>query len=157
MKRAHIVLTSTALGTAAVLAFHPQSPSLATASTAAAATSKAPTKPVSRRGTETATGAPMNTRYGPAQVRVTVSKGKIVKIEPIQLQQSDAHSKEIASGAAAMLKPEILAKQTAAVDAISGATYTSLSYEASLQSALDKLGYKAPDGSRASTNAAKLQ
>jgi hypothetical protein len=32
---------------------------------------------------------------------------------------------------------------------VSGATYTSASYEASLQSALDKLGFKAPDGSRA--------
>jgi uncharacterized protein with FMN-binding domain len=40
----------------------------------------------------------------------------------------------------------------AAVDAVSGATYTSLSYEASLQSALDKIGFKAPDGSVASTD-----
>ena len=35
------------------------------------------------------------------------------------------------------------------VDAVSGATFTSASYEPSLQSALDKLGFKAADGSRA--------
>jgi major membrane immunogen (membrane-anchored lipoprotein) len=50
-----------------------------------------------------------------------------------------------------MLREEVLSKQTAAVDAVSGATYTSLSYEASLQAALDKAGYSAPDGSKAST------
>jgi hypothetical protein len=43
------------------------------------------------------------------------------------------------------------------VDAVSGATYTSLSYEASLQSALDKLGFKAADGSTASTDVSQLQ
>ena len=39
------------------------------------------------------------------------------------------------------------AKQSADVDAVSGATFTSASYTQSLQSALDKLGFKAPDGS----------
>ena len=36
---------------------------------------------------------------------------------------------------------------SADVDAVSGATYTSASYTQSLQSALDKLGFKAADGS----------
>jgi uncharacterized protein with FMN-binding domain len=159
MKRAHIVLGSTAVGTAAVLAFHPQSPSLASATTPTVATStgKATTKSPRNLGPQTATGAAMNTRYGRAQVKVTVSRGKIVKLEAVQLQHSDPHSKEISSGAAAMLQQSVLAKQTAAVDTVSGATYTSLSYKASLQSALDKLGYKAPDGSKASTDVTELQ
>jgi uncharacterized protein with FMN-binding domain len=99
----------------------------------------------------------MMTRYGPAQVRVTVSNGKIVKIEPVQLQNADAKSQAISSYAAPILQQTVLAKQTAAVDTVSGATYTSLSYEASLQSALDKVGYKAPDGSVASTDVSQLQ
>jgi major membrane immunogen (membrane-anchored lipoprotein) len=45
----------------------------------------------------------------------------------------------------------VLTKQTAAVDSVSGATITSQAYTASLQSALDKAGFKAADGSTAST------
>ena len=51
----------------------------------------------------------------------------------------------------------MLSKQTAAVDTVSGATYTSDQYEASLQSALDKAHYTAPDGSTASTDVSNLQ
>jgi uncharacterized protein with FMN-binding domain len=99
----------------------------------------------------------MSTRYGPAQVRVTVSNGKIVKIEPVQLQNSDSKSAAISSYAAPVLQQTALARQTAAVDTVSGATYTSLSYEGSLQSALDKVGFKAADGSVASTDMSQLQ
>jgi uncharacterized protein with FMN-binding domain len=99
----------------------------------------------------------MQTRYGPAQVRVTVSNGKIVKIEAVQLQSGDPRSQAISSYAAPILQQSVLTKQTAAVDTVSGATYTSLSYEASLQSALDRVGFKAPDGSTASTDVSQLQ
>jgi uncharacterized protein with FMN-binding domain len=99
----------------------------------------------------------MQTRYGPAQVRVTVANGKIVKIEAVELQSGDPKSQAISSYAEPLLRQSVLAKQTAAVDTVSGATYTSLSYEASLQSALDKLGYKAADGSKASTDVSQLQ
>ena len=51
----------------------------------------------------------------------------------------------------------MLSKQTAAVDTVSGATYTSDAYEASLQSALDKAGYTAPDRSKASTDVSNIQ
>jgi uncharacterized protein with FMN-binding domain len=99
----------------------------------------------------------MQTRYGPAQVRVTISNGKIVKIEAVQLQNADPKSQAISGYAAPILQQSALTKQTAAVDTVSGATYTSGSYEASLQSAFDKLGFKAPDGSTASTDVSQLQ
>ena len=57
----------------------------------------------------------------------------------------------ISSAAEPLLRQSALTTQTAAIDTVSGATFTSVSYEASLQSALDKLGFKAADGSRAST------
>jgi uncharacterized protein with FMN-binding domain len=97
----------------------------------------------------TATGDAISTQYGSAQVRVTVSKGKITKIEALQLQGPDPRSVEISSSAAPILQQEALTKQTAGVDAVSGATFTSASYTQSLQSGLDKLGFKAADGSRA--------
>jgi len=85
--------------------------------------------------------------YGNAQVRVTVRDGTIVKVEALQLQGSDPRSLAISSSAEPILQKEVLAKQTADVDAVSGATFTSASYTQSLQSALDKLGFKAADGS----------
>jgi hypothetical protein len=56
---------------------------------------------------------------------------------------------QISSSAEPLLQQEALTAQTADVDAVSGATFTSASYTQSLQSALDKLGFKAADGSRA--------
>jgi uncharacterized protein with FMN-binding domain len=41
-----------------------------------------------------------------------------------------------------MLRSEVLSAQSATIDGISGATYTSASYAQSLQSALDKLHIK---------------
>jgi uncharacterized protein with FMN-binding domain len=147
MARSPIVLGATIAGTAGVLAFHPQTPAVQNA-TAAATT--ATTTTTSGSGGKTATGNAIDTQYGAAQVRVTVKNGKIVTIEALQLQGNDPRSVQISSSAAPVLQQEALTKQSADVDAVSGATFTSASYTQSLQSALDKLGFKAPDGSRAS-------
>ncbi len=164
MRRAPIVVSATIAGTAAVLAFHPRTPAVptATASTTAAASSAAQSAGTSSGTTGgagtgaagtgagvsgTATGDSIATRYGNAQVRVTVKDGKIVQIDALQLQANDPRSVQISSTAAPILQQEALAAQTAGVDAVSGATYTSASYTQSLQSALDKLGFKAADGS----------
>jgi uncharacterized protein with FMN-binding domain len=72
-----------------------------------------------------------------------------VKIEALQLQGNDPRSLEISSSAEPVLQQEALTGQTAAIDAVSGATFTSASYAQSLQSALDKIGFKAADGARA--------
>jgi uncharacterized protein with FMN-binding domain len=163
MKRAPIVLAATVLGTGAVLGFHARPATVQTATAASTATTSttsttsATTKTSSSGSSGTALGDAENTRYGIAQVRVTVSNGKITKIEAVQLQNGDPHSAQISSSAAPVLQRTVLSKQTANVGTVSGATYTSLSYEASLQSALDKLGFKAADGSTASTDVSQLQ
>jgi uncharacterized protein with FMN-binding domain len=167
MKRAPIVIGSTVFGTAAVLSFHAHTATVpvATASThtkTSTTTTPTTTTPSSGSGSgsggsKTALGDAMQTRYGPAQVRVTVSNGKITKVEAVQLQNGDPKSQAISSYAEPVLQQSVLSKQTAAVDTVSGATYTSLSYEGSLQSALDKLGAKAADGSTASTDMSQLQ
>ena len=152
MRRAPIVLTATATGLAAVLSFDAHEPQLPAASASSSATPPAsptstPAAGGSSSGTRTATGDAIDTRYGAAQVRVTVSGGKITNVEALRLQGNDPKSVQISSSAEPLLRQSALAKQTAAIDAVSGATITSASYEASLQSALDKLGFKAPDGS----------
>lgn len=158
MRRAPIVLTSTALGLAAVLSFKAREPVLATEPTARAATATPAAKnqsgasgSESSTATKTATGDAIPTRYGNAQVQVTVVDGKITEIKALQLQGDDPKSVQISGSAEPQLRQSALTKQTAAIDAVSGATITSASYEASLQSALDKLGFKAADGTRGSS------
>jgi uncharacterized protein with FMN-binding domain len=149
LRRAPIVITATVAGMAAVLNFKPHEPALpsakASSSTAAAA---APATKTTTNGTKVVTGDAISTRYGNAQVRVTIKDGRITDVEALQLQGNDPKSAMISGSAEPLLRQSALSKQSAAIDAVSGATITSASYEASLQSALDKLGYTAPDGSR---------
>jgi len=172
MRRSPIVLAATVAGTAGILAFHPHAATVPTATASSRSTTSASSGATTTSGTSsassgsgsgsgsasstgstgvsgTATGDAIATRYGSAQVRVTVKAGKIVEINALQLQGADPRSVQISSSAAPILRQEALAGQTADVDAVSGATFTSASYTQSLQSALDKLGYKAADGSRA--------
>jgi uncharacterized protein with FMN-binding domain len=156
MRRAPIILTATAAGLAVVLNFKAHEPTLPTASASSGAISAAvatptPSSSSSSNGAKAATGDPIPTRYGNAQVRVTISGGKITNVEALQLQGGDPKSVQISSSAEPYLRQSALTKQTAAIDAVSGASITSASYEASLQSALDKLGFKAADGTRGSS------
>lgn len=172
MRRAPIILTSTVLGTAAVITFKPRQPELSSAAVASSAAtapeasagsgsgasgSSSSGSSGSSSGTRTATGTAVDTVYGAAQVRVTVSGGKITKVEAVQLQNADPKSVQISNYAAPLLAESALAKQSGDIDAVSGATYTSQSYEASLQSALDQLGFAAQDGSKGSTQTDQLQ
>ena len=140
MRRSPIVLAATVVGTAVVMAFHPHTPAVQPAAATTATTTVTPAKTAS--GARTATGNAVDTQYGPAQVRVTVKGGKITDIEAVQLQSNDPRSQQISSSAEPILKQEALAKQSAHIDAVSGASFTSASYTQSLQSALDKLGFK---------------
>jgi uncharacterized protein with FMN-binding domain len=72
-----------------------------------------------------------------------VSGGRITRIDAVQLQGNDPKSVMISSSAEPLLRESALAKQSGDIDAVSGATFTSDSYEASFQSALDKLGFEA--------------
>lgn len=155
MRRSPIVLTGTALGLAGVLTFHPRAPDLPSAT--AAASSGAAATPSAAAGSKTVTGDAIATRYGNAQVRVTIAGGKITDVTALQLQGNDPKSVQISSSAEPALRASALAKQTAAIDAVSGATITSASYEASLQSALDKAGFKAADGSRGSSEIPQVE
>jgi uncharacterized protein with FMN-binding domain len=149
MRRALIVLTATVTGLAAVLSFDAHEPALPTRSATAGAAAPPPastTPSTSTSGAKIATGDAIDTRYGAAQVRVTVSGGKITAVEAIQLQGVDPKSVRISSSAEPLLRQSALTKQSASIDVVSGATYTSESYAASLQSALDKLGFKAANG-----------
>jgi len=89
----------------------------------------------------TVTGSVASTQYGPMQVAVTVAGTRITKVTVLQQTDRGAQSSQIDATAIPQLKSETLTVQSAKIDAVSGATYTSSGYEQSLQSALDKAGF----------------
>jgi uncharacterized protein with FMN-binding domain len=91
-------------------------------------------------GTRTVTGDTIDTRWGPVQVQVTLNGGKITKVQALRLPDGNPRDLEINDFAVPQLDQEALAAQSARIDAVSGATYTSEGYTQSLQSALDKAG-----------------
>jgi uncharacterized protein with FMN-binding domain len=82
-------------------------------------------------------GSVSDTPYGPVQVELTITGGKIVDVRALQLPSSSGHSQRIAALAAPMLRTEVLTAQSARIDTVSGATYTSQGYAQSVQYALD--------------------
>ena len=84
------------------------------------------------------TGDVISSPYGPSQVAVTLTAGKITKVTILQHTDDGAMSQEIDGPALPKLVNETLAAQSAMIDAVSGASYTSAGYIKSLQSALDK-------------------
>jgi hypothetical protein len=91
-------------------------------------------------GTATFTGDPANTRYGPVQVRLTVSGGHVSRVEAVEYPMSSSLDAQINGYAIPTLNAEARAAGSASIDMVSGATYTSQGYIASLQSALDQAG-----------------
>ncbi|MGX1268843.1 FMN-binding protein [Streptomyces phaeoluteigriseus] len=84
------------------------------------------------------TGDASQTQYGAVQVRVTVSNGKITKAETVQAPKG-GQSDRITADAVPKLNQAALTAQSADIDAVSGATFTSEGYKKSLQSAIDKM------------------
>ncbi|MFK0019427.1 FMN-binding protein [Streptomyces sp. NPDC090798] len=92
-------------------------------------------------GTKTVTGDTVQTRWGPVQVRVTLKNGKITDVTAVSYPSDNPRDQEINSYALPQLRREALAAQSAQIDSVSGATYTSGGYKQSLQSALDSAGH----------------
>jgi len=86
----------------------------------------------------TFTGSDFPNRFGDVQVKVIISNGHITDVQPIQMPQDRAQSAYISQVAGPMLHDEVIQAQSAQIDIISGATYTSQSYAQSVESALQK-------------------
>jgi len=86
----------------------------------------------------TYTGDAANTRYGPVQVQITVSGGVIADVQAIDYPDGNGRDREINARAIPVLVSETVQAQSADIDMVSGATYTSDGYLTSLQSAIDQ-------------------
>lgn len=88
--------------------------------------------------THTYTGDAVDMEYGTVQVQITVRGTRITDVEALQLPDSSRQSRQINDYAAPQLRQEALDAQSANIDTVSGATYTSDAYRESLQSAIDQ-------------------
>lgn len=103
------------------------------------ATGSSRAAPTPSTGTAQFTGPFAADPFGNVQVQITVSGGKIVDVVALALPVG-GHSGRISKYVAPILRTQALAAQSAAIDGVSGATYTSQAYATSLQGALDQAG-----------------
>ena len=92
-------------------------------------------------GTKVVTGPQVALAHGIVQVQATITDGRIVDVTALSLPHDNPHSWGGSTAAAMKLRSEVLSKQSANVDIVSGATYTSHGYISSLQAALDAAGH----------------
>jgi len=98
------------------------------------------TSPRSTAPNGTASGNVTQYPFGVLQVTATVSGGRITNIST-QVQSRDPRSQQIDDTALPMLRSQALSAQSANIQGVSGATYTSQAFATSLQSALSSLGF----------------
>ena len=155
MRRAILAITATIAGLVALLTFKSHAPTIPTAtvsgtgggtSSSSSSGSEAGPGAVVPTGSQaggltagetTITGQPANTVYGPVQVQLVVRAKKIVKVSILEQPESTIHDIQIGQFAFPQLISETLSAQSAKIDAVSGASYTSAGYIQSLQNALD--------------------
>lgn len=145
MRRAPLFVAAGAAGLAAVVLSHPGKPALSKPTATRTATSPPPSGPASRPATHTtgtATGKSENYGYGTLSVSVTAASGRIVEVSVPQLHTIDSYSQYIAQQVVPILRRQVLDLQSANIQGVSGASYTSAAFAYSLQSALAKLGMR---------------
>jgi len=157
MKRAPLfVFAGTVAGLAGILSFHTHPQTAAPAASAGTHAAKdSPTQPARRQdrkksrsvgstpasssAVRSLTGATERYGYGQLAVRVTVRGSRIINVSVPALSTEEQYSQQLAEQAIPTLRNEVLTAQSAHIDGVSGATYTSQAYAASVQAALDKL------------------
>lgn len=114
-----------------------------TIDSAASATTPAPTvsptaAPAATASPAVVDGAVFHNKWGDVQVEATfAADGTLTDVVALQTPYVDNKSVRINAGAVPRLITEALTAQSANVDTVSGATYTSADYRRSLQSAVD--------------------
>ena len=157
--RASLLVAGTGVGLALLVSFRTPPPAPATATAPPAPSGSVRPTPASTPGASpsgaagasptpaaggsglrngTFTGQNAANFFGPVQVQVVVSGGRITDVRTLQQPNDNPQSSYIASVAMPMLRQEVLKAQSARINIITGATYDSESYAQSVQSALDQ-------------------
>jgi uncharacterized protein with FMN-binding domain len=161
MRRVILAIVGTVAGLVALLSFKSHVPSVSSAAasttggaggTSAGSTSASSSSPATvpgefpegsqaanlPKGETAVTGHVASTAYGPVQIQLIMRSGKIIKVAVLQQPTNTVNDVQIGRAAFPRLISETLTAQSAKIDAVSGASYTSAGYIQSLQSALDK-------------------
>jgi uncharacterized protein with FMN-binding domain len=80
----------------------------------------------------------MTNQFGDVKVQLVIAGGRITDVKALRYPTDHAQSAYISSVVLPMLRSEVLQAQSAKINLISGATYTSEGYAQSVQSALDQ-------------------
>ncbi len=167
MKRARFVVVATVAGLAGVLSFHTKPAPLGLGKPVAAAVTGSPPRArrprhdatgtrcigagqpldlgpsTATRATRTATGTAVNYNYGIMSVAATVSGTKLTNVTIASINEGgNFRSQSIDQQSIPVLEQEALQAQSANIQGVSGASYTSAGFQQSLQSALSQLGFK---------------
>lgn len=158
MKRAPFVIGATGVGLGLLLSFHTKpvhvsiaatgptpdtagngpAPTSTTSPTSPGDTATPPTTAASN-SPRTATSPLIQYRYGDIELRVTEKGSRLTNIQIVSEGATDPRSAEINAQAIPMLQQQAMSAQSANIDGVSGATFTSIAYDRALQSALDQL------------------
>ena len=125
MKRALLIAGGTVGGLGAVLVITP--PNLSKTAPIAVDTAA-----------QSFTGVEVGTRYGPVQVKIMVKNGKIVDAQTVQAPTGS--SDRYTQMSVPVLRERTIAVQSANVQAVSGASFTSYGWSQSLASAIAQAG-----------------
>jgi uncharacterized protein with FMN-binding domain len=90
--------------------------------------------------TGTYAGPAVQTAYGTMQVQIVVSDGTITAVQPLVIGYGDRTSTQINTRAVPILEQRVIAAQSARVSYVSGASYTSQGYLASVKGAMASAG-----------------
>jgi uncharacterized protein with FMN-binding domain len=170
VRRAPIVITATVVGLIGVLEFHSRPSAITTipaagaaaaspagsapsqGSSGTAASSKGKSKagsgvapgassPGTTGSARTAVGPQVNYSWGVLSVSVTVSGAKVTKVGIASLDDGgNPRSQSIDQNSIPVLEQQALQAQSANIQGVSGASYTSAGFKQSLQAALQQLG-----------------
>lgn len=133
--------TPAAPSTAAPLTPAPSTPSTPATNKVTPAPTSTPTTAVSKLPNGNFSGNKVQTRWGPVQVQITVKGGVITAADALAYPDGDRRSFSISQQAIPYLIEQTLGVVNSnEVMGVSGATYTSIGWRSSLQSAIKKAG-----------------
>ena len=117
MRRIVIISLTTVVAVAMLFSYHTSTNTAAVAGPATRQRGSSGPGP-SGPGSATYTGDVADTRWGPVQVRITVSGGKITASEAVQHPQESRRDVEINDYALPILSSEVVKAQSAAIDTV---------------------------------------
>lgn len=86
------------------------------------------------------TGSVVQTNWGPIEIQITVAGGKINDVVALQYPTSRSRSLQISRYSLPIFEEQVISRQTANIDSVSGATQTARGFRQAVQTAMQRAG-----------------